>query len=90
MKKRERTLILMEILSVLRTGPMGPTRLAQATGLSFDKFMEFAVLLESRRFVEKSSRQGQNAYVITPDGSQLLSDWEKVWLKISPNSNGPR
>ncbi len=87
MKKRERTLILMEILSILRSGPRGPTRLAQSTGLSFDKFMEFATLLESRRFVEKSAREGQNVYIITSDGSQLLQEWEKVWTKISPDSS---
>lgn len=87
MKKRERTLILMEILSILRTGPRGPTRLAQSTGLSFDKFMEFATLLESRRFVEKSTREGQNIYTITADGSQLLQEWERVWTKISPDSS---
>lgn len=87
MKKRERTLILMEILSILRSQPMGPTRLAQSTGLSFDKFMEFATLLESRRFVEKSVRVGQNVYSITQDGSQLFEEWEKVWMKISPDSS---
>ena len=76
----------MEILSILRSGPMGPTRIAQSTGLSFDKFMELATLLESRRFVEKSVREGQNVYAITPDGNQLLRDWEKVWMKISPDS----
>jgi predicted transcriptional regulator len=87
LKKRERTLILMEILSILRSRPMGPTRLAQSTGLSFDKFMEFATLLESRRFVQKSVREGQNVYVITSDGSQLLEEWEKLWTKISPDSS---
>ncbi len=75
----------MEILSILRSGPMGPTRIAQATGLSFDKFMQLAALLESRRFVGKSVREGQNVYAITPDGSQLLQEWEKVWTKISPD-----
>jgi predicted transcriptional regulator len=66
---------------------MGPTRLAQSTGLSFDKFMEFATLLELRRFVEKSVRVGQNVYSITQDGSQLFEEWEKVWMKISPDSS---
>ena len=77
----------MEILSILRTGPMGPTRLAQTTGLSFDKFMEFATLLDSRRFVERSVHEGQNVYAITPEGGQLLQDWEKVWMKISTDSS---
>jgi predicted transcriptional regulator len=87
LKKRERTLILMEILSILRTGPMGPTRLAQSTGLSFDKFMEFATPLESRGFVARSMREGQNVYMITVYGIQLLQDWEKLWTKISPDSS---
>jgi len=77
----------MEILSILRSRPMGPTRLAQSTGLSFDKFMEFATLLELRHFVEKSVREGQNVYAITPDGIQLLQEWERLWTKISPNSS---
>jgi len=87
LKKRERTLILMEILSSLRAGSKGPTRLAQATGLSFDKLMEIASVLESRRFIEKAVREGQNVYVVTPDGSQLLQDWERIWTKISPDSS---
>lgn len=77
----------MEILSILRSTPMGPTRLAQSTGLSFDKFMEVATLLELRHFVERSVREGQNVYSITPDGSQLLQEWERVWTKISPDSS---
>jgi len=77
----------MEILSILRTKPMGPTRLAQSTGLSFDKFVEFATLLESRRFVQKSARDGQNVYIITSDGNQLLQEWERVWTRISPDSS---
>jgi predicted transcriptional regulator len=87
LKKRERTLILMEILSILRTMPMGPTRLAQSTGLSFGKFMEFASPLESRGFVAKSVQGGQNVYTVTPEGIQLLQEWEKVWTKISPDSS---
>jgi len=77
----------MEILSILRSGPKGPTRLAQSTGLSFDKFIEFATILESRRFVEKSMREGQSIYTLTQEGSQLLQEWEKVWTKISPDSS---
>jgi len=77
----------MEILSSLRAGSKGPTRLAQATGLSFDKFAEIATVLESRRFILKATREGQSVYVITPDGSELLQDWERIWTKISPDSS---
>ena len=77
----------MEILSILRGGPRGPTRLAQATGLSFDKFMEVAAVLDSRHFIEKSTSEGHDTYFITSEGNQLLQEWEKVWTKISPDSH---
>lgn len=77
----------MEILSVLREGPKGPTRLAQAVGLSFDAFVEYAKDVESRGFVAKSVSDGHELYSISPDGQQLLSDWQKVWERISPNSS---
>ena len=87
MKKRERILILMEILSILREGPRGPTRLAQSVGLSFDVFMDYAKDIESRRFVTKSVVEGHEVYMISPEGNQLLLDWQKVWDKISPDSS---
>jgi predicted transcriptional regulator len=42
----------MEILSILREGQRGPTRLAQAVGLSFDAFVECQKDIEWRRFVK--------------------------------------
>jgi predicted transcriptional regulator len=87
LKKRERILIIMEILSILREGPRGPTRLAQAVGLSFDAFVEYAKEIESRRFMTKSIVDGHEMYSISQEGNQLLFDWQKVWDKISPNSS---
>lgn len=87
MRKRERTLIIMEILSVLREGPRGPTRLAQAVGLSFDVFVEYAKLVEARRLVTKSIADGHEVYAISPEGNQLCLDWERIWNKISPDSS---
>ncbi len=76
----------MEILSVLREGPRGPTRLAQAVGLSFDAFVEYARLVEAKKLVTKSVADGHEFYSISPDGNQVLLDWEKIWDKISPDS----
>jgi predicted transcriptional regulator len=87
LKKRERILILMEILSILREGPRGPTRLAQAVGVSFDAFAEYVKEIESRRFVTKSAVEGHEVYMISQEGKQLLLDWQKVWEKISPDSS---
>ena len=77
----------MEILSILREGPKGPTRLAQAVGLSFDAFVEYAKDIESRRFMTKSLIEGHELYTISPQGNELLLDWQRVWERISPNSS---
>lgn len=77
----------MEILSILREGPRGPTRLAQAVGLSFDASVEYAKDIESKGFVTKAVVDGHEVYSISSEGSQLLLDWQKVWDKISPNSS---
>jgi predicted transcriptional regulator len=87
LKKRERILILMEILSILREGPRGPTRLAQSLGVSFDAFIEYVKEVETKGFVTKSVIEGREVYVISPNGKQLLLDWQKVWEKISPDSS---
>ena len=87
MKKRERILIQMEILSVLLEGPKGPTRLAQTVGISFDALTDYTRDMESRAFVVKSVSEGHEFYSVSPEGKQLLSDWQRVWERISPNSS---
>ncbi len=87
MKKRERTLIIMEILSILVAGPRVPTRLAQSVGVSFDAFVEYVRDIESRGFVAKSVIDGREMYTISPEGKQLLLDWQRIWEKISPDSS---
>ncbi|HUI00611.1 MAG TPA: winged helix-turn-helix domain-containing protein [Nitrososphaerales archaeon] len=86
MKKRERTLIVMEILSILVNGPRIPTRLAQSVGVSFDAFLQYVKEIESRGFVKKSTIDGREMYSISPEGRQLLLDWQRIWEKISPDS----
>ena len=68
----------MEMLGLLLEGPRGPTRLAQSLGLSYDRFVRFADLLETKRFVLKESEGSHVVYKITPDGLQLHQDWRKV------------
>jgi len=40
LKRRPNILIYMEILDLLLDGPKGPSRLSQAMGLNFYKFLE--------------------------------------------------
>ncbi len=78
MRKRPEIIICMEMLGLLLEGPRGPTRLAQALGLSYDRFVKFADLLETKKFVVKESEEGHASYKITPEGLQLHQDWRKV------------
>ena len=82
MKRRPNVLIYMEILKLLLDGPRGPTRLAQAMGLNFPKFMEFAAFLESKSLIRRGEQEGHEVYYITPEGAEVRRNWEKVWTKI--------
>jgi predicted transcriptional regulator len=68
----------MEMLGLLLEGPRGPTRLAQALGLSYDRFQKFADTLEKKKFVVKESEESHEVYRITAEGLQLHQDWRKV------------
>ncbi len=83
MRRRPNIIIYMEILAQLRDGAKGPTRLAQATGLNFDKLLEFANLLESRRLIKKELQGVHELYSITPDGYQLHEDWGKFFDRLN-------
>jgi len=78
LRKRPEIIICMEMLGLLLEGSRGPTRLAQSLGLSYDRFMKFADILEKKQFVVKESEEGHVAYKITPEGLQLHQDWRKV------------
>ena len=78
MRKRPEIIICMEMLGLLLEGPRGPTRLAQALGLSYDRFRKFADHLEEKKFVLKESEEGHGVYRITAEGLQLHQDWRKV------------
>jgi len=85
LKRRPNILIYMEILNLLLDGPRGPTRLGQAMGMNYPKFMEFAGFLESRKLVRRGEQDGHEVYYITPEGAEVRRDWEKVWGKIGPD-----
>lgn len=83
MKRRPNILIYMEILDLLLDGPRGPSRLSQAMGLNFNKFLEFASFLETKQLIRIEEQDGHELYFITQQGSDLNHDWKKVWNKLS-------
>lgn len=84
MKRRPNILIYMEILDLLLDGPKGPSRLAQAMGLNFNKFLEFAAFLKARELIRSEEQDGHELYLITQRGTELNDDWKKVWGKLAP------
>jgi predicted transcriptional regulator len=84
LKRRPNVLIYMEILDLLLDGPRGPTRLSQAMGLNFNKFLEFATFLKARELIRSEDQEGHELYFITQKGFELNNDWKKVWNTLAP------
>ena len=84
MKRRPSILIYMEILDLLLDGPRGPSRLAQAMGLNFNKFLEFASFLKAKQLIRVEVEEGHELYFITQQGVELNQDWKKVWNRLAP------
>ena len=84
MKRRPNILIYMEILDLLLDGPKGPSRLSQAMGLNFYKFLEFATFLRTKDLVRIETQEGHEVYFITPQGAEINADWKKVWNRLAP------
>jgi predicted transcriptional regulator len=84
LKRRPNVLIYMEILDLLLDGPRGPTRLSQAMGLNFNKFLEFATFLKARELIRSVDQEGHELYFITQKGPELNNDWKRVWNRLAP------
>jgi len=84
LKRRPNILIYMEILDLLLDGPKGPSRLSQAMGLNFNKFLEFASFLKTKELIRSQEQDGHELYFITLQGAELNQDWKRVWNKLAP------
>lgn len=82
MRRREPTVIFMEILAVLFEGSRGPTRLAQACNLNYARIENFTKHLEERGLIRREVSDGQEVLAITDAGYQLYQDWLKVWSRL--------
>ena len=82
MRKRDPTLIFMDILSSLMEGPKVPTRLAQACNINYTRLEGFAQPLLEKGLIVKQRLDGQDAYAITKEGSSLYHDWLEIWRRL--------
>lgn len=82
MKHRPSVLILMELLELLIREPRGPTRLAQAANLNYQKCDELIHLLSERGLVAGEVREGHEVYSATPKGTSLFMRWAEIFEEL--------
>jgi predicted transcriptional regulator len=79
LKRRSNTVINMQLLALLIDGPRGPSRIAQALGLNFYKFQEFAAFQESKGFIRKEVQGEYELYYITEKGIDVYHKWTEFY-----------
>ena len=82
MKNRSTVVICWEVLKALSSGPLGPSRLARATNVPFDRLAEYAGPLLAKGLIRVDSSGGRDVYSITPEGMQVLGDLDKALPKL--------
>ena len=84
MKKRPSLFIKMYVLTVLRDGPLGPTRLARVCNIPFDRLSTYLEPLLVKELIRKEFSEGHELYHLKPDGLQVLKDFEHVMERVTP------
>ena len=79
MEKRSGLVIMMGILEQLRREPRGPTRIAQAANVAFDKCVPYLDTLERKGLISKSDRDGRDVYSVTQAGIDTFLDWQRFY-----------
>jgi predicted transcriptional regulator len=73
----------MDILTVLRDGPLGPTRLARTCNLPFDRVGTYLGPLVVKGMVRREIVNEHESFQITTDGLQLLNEMERVLGRLA-------
>jgi predicted transcriptional regulator len=82
LKHRPSVLILMELLELLIREPRGPTRLAQAANLNYQKCDELIHLLAERGLIAREVREGHEVYTATLKGRGLFIRWAEIFEEL--------
>lgn len=82
MKHRSNVFILMQILELLMREPRGPTRLAQAANLNYQKCVEYLGILSANQFVGKDIQEGHEIYSATLKGKELFLRWDRIFEEL--------
>jgi predicted transcriptional regulator len=82
LKKRPNVLIMMELLELLIREPRGPTRLAQAANLNYQRCDEFIRMLSERGLVAGDIAEGHQLYSATLKGKSLFMRWAEIFEEL--------
>ncbi len=82
MKRRPNVLIMMELLELVIRERRGPTRLAQAANLNYQRCDEFIRMLSERGLIARDVREGHETYAATPKGVSLFMRWAEIFEEL--------
>ncbi len=83
MKRRANLLIEMELLELLIREPRGPTRLAQAANLNYQRCEEILNNFLAKQLALKSIGEGRERYTATPKGVEVFMRWERFYEELN-------
>lgn len=83
MKRRANILIQMELLELIIREPRGPTRLAQAANLNYQRCEEIMGGFLAKQLVLKGIEEGREKYSATPKGVELFMRWESFYEELN-------
>jgi len=82
LKRRPNVLIMMELLELLIREPRGPTRLAQAANLNYQRCDELIRMLSERGLIARDVREGHEIYAATLKGKSLFMRWAEIFEEL--------
>lgn len=74
---------MMQLLELLISEPRGPTRLAQAANLNYQKCEKFLGVLFANQLVGREIREGHETYSATLKGKEIFMRWDRVFEDLN-------
>jgi len=73
----------MELLELMIREPRGPTRLAQAANLNYQRCEEILSSLLAKQLILKTVGEGRETYSATQKGIDLFMRWERFYEEFN-------
>lgn len=82
MRRRQTLFIVMELLDLLMQEPRGPSRLAQAANLNYERLAGYMQILFSNGLAARDERDGHEVYSATPKGKETYLRWARIFEEV--------